>query len=446
MPGREFHIPVISTGENPDRPADAQPPVLPRTGRDRPADAQPPVLPRTGRDRPADAQPPVLPRTGRDRPADAQTRNYLRRGLLSRIVRLGRDRRTGVGSIDAGNIARHSEEQHGRGVEERPERHASEHRAVHQDRDEYLRKTLRTACEILDRAHREVKQWMATLHHRNNHQNAGLDSLRFNESIGALGDKALWEQFLQEQGLAENERARSGVSDLVRHIRTVTENQASEDSLKLLLGAIELLISEIMALDSQAVSRKHVDYLKETAETIGWQVAAAGAAISASSGVNGGELNYRIILAGLSSTVASAVVGALHDWHAQTLMKRNVGDRTLLQEAHEDLLRQFDILVMIVSRRAPQEPGDESDNNLVRRLQIRAGFMIMYARQLVARILRPESSRGYCSELSEAQKILDAVKDSVERRDYRNADLKARVGSAQDSLRGYRSLFASIHM
>ena len=157
-------------------------------------------------------------------------------------------------------------------------------------------------------------------------------------------------------------------------------------------------------------------------------------------------MNYRIILAGLSGTVATAVVGVLHNWHDQTLTRRSAGDRTLLLQTHEDLLKQMDMLVIFVSGRPAHELEGEGEDNLIRHSQIRAGFMIMYAKQLVARILRQENSRGYCGELSEAQKVLDAVQDFIDRRDYRNAaDLEARIENARDRLRCYRSWFASIH-
>ncbi|HEX2318308.1 MAG TPA: hypothetical protein VHJ18_04925 [Streptosporangiaceae bacterium] len=137
--------------------------------------------------------------------------------------------------------------------------------------------------------------------------------------------------FLQGQGQAENEAARRAVEQLAEHCTRVTEKQFSAESLELLHFSIMALLSEIEALDGRFTNTDRVKHLKATAERIGVQMTAACAAISASAGAVGSELNSRVILAGLAGCVASEVVAALHDWRTQANQRSGMSDLSWLK-------------------------------------------------------------------------------------------------------------------
>jgi hypothetical protein len=254
-------------------------------------------------------------------------------------------------------------------------------------------------------------------------------------------------KFLEDHGLASNKKAVAAVDDLVEQVGAVTKKQIPEDlqhSLKVLELSIKVLLSEINALDARSVTDERAEHLKEAARKISWQVAAASAAISANSAVAGSELNCKIVLAGLSSSVAATVVAALHDWRSQELQKNRVSDRALLYQAHDDLLQQLDVLALFISRLAEQEAESEEGDEVARFAQLRARFMIMCARQLIAGPGRPSGGDGYPRALSKAWDLLNEIEDCVEQKNYSHL---ARIGTditcAHDRLRMYKSYIAN---
>jgi post-segregation antitoxin (ccd killing protein) len=319
----------------------------------------------------------------------------------------------------------------------------------HDDGEEYRRATLSVARKILERAQREISRLRESFRRipfpvvRMDRRTAKFSESEFRESVEALNDERLWGKFLEEQGLASNKRAVAAVNDLVEQVGTITKKQVSKDlqhSLKTLELSIKVLLSEIDALDARSVSDDRAERLKEAALKISWQVAAASAAISANSAVAGSELNCKLVLAGLSSSVSATVVGVLHDWRSQELQKNRVSDLALLYQVHSDLLRQIGVLTLFIRRPAEREPESEEGDEIVRLAQLWARFMIMYARQLVAGLGRPSGVDGYLRALSETWDLLNEVEDCVEQRNYsRLAKMKPDITHTHDRLRKYKS-------
>ena len=370
-------------------------------------------------------------------------------GIFRYLRSLIRRRRRGPRRSNAGMSEKGALTESGQGVSAKSSREEPTRQSHgRHDNERYRREMLRVAREILERADREVSRWIVSLRERKNFQDERFDDSRFYASISALNDRALWLRFLERGGLADNEAARTAVEGLSEHVANIKARQVlgnEEDSLQLIQDSIQVLLAKINDLDAKSVSRERAEHLKATAEWIGWQVAAAGAAIGANAAASGTDLTEQIILAGVSSSVAAAVVGALHDWQSRKSLKDKISDRALLHRVNDDLLNQMNVLALFISRRAEHEPEDADEDRLVRSAYVQVRFAVMYATQLVAGIDRLPGGNGYPNALSAAKKLIAKLENCIEVHDCGNAlKLNVEMKGACARLRRYRAYVAAI--
>ena len=205
------------------------------------------------------------------------------------------------------------------------------------------------------RALKEVTRFKETLRHsgfpgiKAGRQIRDYPDSEFQRCLGTLNDRSLWDTFLREEGLADNPKAVEAVESLIDRIQDVTRAQIEEDSLRLLELSIKLLLSQINDIDVRSVSQERVQHLKESVQKIGWQVAAASAAVSASTAASGSDLTPRLILAGLSGSAATTVIGTIHSWHNQGQRSRASALATLCH-LHDDMIEQVNALAVFISQ------------------------------------------------------------------------------------------------
>jgi len=263
------------------------------------------------------------------------------------------------------------------------------------------------ARKILRRALKEVARFRETLRHsgfpgiKAGREIRNYPDSEFQRCLGTLNDRSLWEAFLRAGGLANNPKAVEAVESLIERIQHVTTAQIEQDSLKLLELSIKLLLSQINYVDAGSVSQERVQHLKESVQKIGWQVAAASAAVSASTAAGGSDLTPRIILAGLSGSAAVTVIGTIQSWHSQA-QRSTASAPALLHQLHDDMIEQVDVLVAFISKQNDLAKEAAKDNSLLRFSLLRARFTVMYARQLWA-------GPGQFSHITEYQSCLTAL-------------------------------------
>jgi hypothetical protein len=273
------------------------------------------------------------------------------------------------------------------------------------------------------RALKEVTRFKETLRHsgfpgtKAGRQIRDYSDPEFQRCLGTLNDRSLWDTFLREEGLADNPKAVEAVESLMERIQDVTRAQIEEDSLRLLELSIKLLLSQINHIDARSVSQERVQHLKESVQKIGWQVAAASAAVSASTAASGSDLTPRIILAGLSGSVAATVVGTIHSWHSQGQRSRASVLATLCH-LHDDMIEQVDVLVAFISQQNERAKEAAEENSWLRFALLRARFAVMYARQLWAGPEQFSHRTEYQSCLTTLANSLNAIDQCIERRAY----------------------------
>lgn len=284
------------------------------------------------------------------------------------------------------------------------------------DMSEYERQLLEVAKRVLSQAARGVRRLISGLRHGEDQLDPTFDLADFRDALAELGDSSTWQFFLQALGLGGSKTARMAVADLAEHVARVTKNQISEDSLQVLLLSIDTLLAEIETLDARLVSPERAEFLKATAERIGVQVTAASAAISASAGAGGGDLTSRVIIAGLAGCVASEVVAALHDWRVQANQRSSLSERALLAQAHQDLVRQLEMLAVFVSDAAHDETTPLCDDHVARRAHLQSIFLLMYSQFLLAGLMKQNIEHEYANQLRKVRTLLQDIGGLIERK------------------------------
>ena len=303
---------------------------------------------------------------------------------------------------------------------------------------------LEIAKNILKRALKEVSRFKKTLRHSGFR---GINTARevraypapeFQRCLGTLNDKLLWEDFLREERLAGNPGAVEAVESLIERIQGVTAAQIEEDSLTLLEVSIKLLLSLINYVDDGSVSQDGVQHLKESVQKIGWQMAAAAAAVSASTAAGGSDLTPRIILAGLSGSIAATVMGAIQGLHGQR-QKDRASAAILLGELHDDIIAQVDILVAFISEQDKRLKESVDGNELLRFALLKGRFSVMYARQLWAGREQFSHRTEYQSCLTTLAKSLNALDQCIQSRAYQELpEIKTDISAVLFILKIYK--------
>lgn len=230
---------------------------------------------------------------------------------------------------------------------------------------------LEIARKILKRALKEVARFKETL------RRSGFPGIKvgkeigsytdseFQRCLGTLNDRSLWDTLLREVGLTNNPKAVEAVESLIERIQDVTTAQVEQDSLTLLELSIKLLLSQINYIDARSVSQERVQHLKESVQKIGWQVAAASAAVSASTAAGGSHLTPRIVLAGLSGSAAATAIATIQSRHNQG-QRSKAPAPTLLRQLHDDMIEQIDVLVAFISTQDARAKEAAEENSLLR--------------------------------------------------------------------------------
>jgi hypothetical protein len=218
------------------------------------------------------------------------------------------------------------------------------------------------AGKILKRALKEVARFKETLRRsgflgiKAGRQIRDYPDSEFKRCLGMLNDRSLWDTFLREEGLADHPKAVEAVESLIERIQDVTTAQIEENSLTLLELSIKLLLNQINYVDARSVSQERVQHLKESVQKIGWQMAAASAAVSASTAAGGSDITPRIILAGLSGSAAATVIGTFQSRHNQRQRNRTSA-LALLYQLHDDTIEQVDLLIASATSEDRWDPG-----------------------------------------------------------------------------------------
>jgi hypothetical protein len=280
--------------------------------------------------------------------------------------------------------------------------------------EQYQRETLEVAREILEQATRDAAKWITALPPEKTHGATSYSDSQFREAILALNEKNLWNMLLRERGLhgEEEARAKAAVRDLAEHIQATKSGENTEVSLGLLHSAINILLAEIRAIDPRAAPSKRTERLKEAAERIGWQVAAAGADLTTDTGVSGAGLRYRLLVGGLSGSVVAAVVGILHDSLKQRFRGHGGTKGSQLEQVQKILVDRLGILVLYL---AECKQGGNGKTAAAENARQQVGFLIMHARQLTAGDSRI-GSRIYAAALSAAVAAIRLMRSVIRKR------------------------------
>jgi hypothetical protein len=313
----------------------------------------------------------------------------------------------------------------------------------------YRRVTVDGIKKVLNHARKKIAQVKKNFRRSfRSHKPTEDDSIEcsekeFRESMQALNDKKLWMDCLRKKHLAGNPQARAAVNSLIRSIETITTEQITKDSLTLLDSAVAVLLAEINAIDIKSVSNQRVTRLKDTADSIGWQIVAAGAAISATSAASGSELAAKAILAGLSGSVASLAVAAVHDWRGQEKSRNSISDNKLLKQAHQDLILEIAEIALYISRRKDGESQTREETMRLRHTLLQARFASMFARQLAAGRESSMQGTGYAAELTDASDFLAYLQRDIRRIKRRDlSEVILQVTKLQGQLERYGELLA----
>ena len=403
------------------------------------------------------------PQTPRDQQDHRDVGNTVKRGWLSRLFRRRRhqDQQPDTGETAIGQPVRDLSDALSR-RHDRPQLDASE---TARDRpfpdtdepepwprfvgQENRLSVLEIARKILKRALKEVARFKEALKRsgflgiKAGSEARNYPDSEFQRCLGTLNDRSLWEAILREQGLAGNPKAVEAVKSLIERIQGVTTAQIEEDSLALLELSIKLLLSQINRTDARSVSQERVQHLRESVQKIGWQVAAASAAVSASTVAGGSDLTPRLILAGLSGSAAATAIGAIQGRHNHGQKSKSSASALLLQ-LHDDMIEQVDVLTAFIGTQNVRTKEVAEENSLLRFSLLRARLTVMYTRQVWAGCEQFAHMTDYQNRLTALAKWLSKLDQCIERQAFHELrEIEREISAARLILAIYRFSLAT---